>query len=81
MICLINQHSLTPFDQPITCTSTIVNHSTGAANSPGNIHFRIYDDVTDIASWTFKEKSVFATLLQRYYSVSFHLCHETTRYL
>ena len=31
-----------------------------------------------IASWTFKEKSVFATLLRRYYFGSFLLCHETT---
>ena len=34
-----------------------------------------------IASWTFKEKSVFSTLLRRYYLGSFHLSHETTRCL
>ena len=34
-----------------------------------------------IASRTFKEKSVFATILRRYYFGSFYLYHETTRYL
>ena len=34
-----------------------------------------------IASWTFKEKSVFATLLLRCYFGAFYLSHETTRYL
>ena len=34
-----------------------------------------------IASRTLKEKSVFATLLRRYYFGSFHLSNETTRYL
>ena len=34
-----------------------------------------------IASWTFKYKSVFVTLLRRYYFGSFHLCHDTKRYL
>ena len=34
-----------------------------------------------IASWTCKDKLVCVTLLGRYYFASFHLCHETRRYL
>ena len=30
--------------------------------------------------WAFKEKSVFTTLLRRYYFVSLYLYHTTTRY-
>ena len=34
-----------------------------------------------IASWTFKDKSAFVTLLRQFYSGSFYLWHETKRYL
>ena len=37
--------------------------------------------VVVVASRTFKEKSVFVTLLLRYCFGSFHFSHETTRYL
>ena len=59
---------------------------------PAEIYVSIFDSVNIpisgyiktsliIASGTFKEKSVFATLLRRYYFGSFHLSHETTRCL
>lgn len=50
-------------------------------NSPRDIHFFSSDYVTDNCILDLKEKSVFATLLCRYYFGSFHLSHKTTRYL
>ena len=50
------------------------------ATSPGDIHFWIYHHATDNVILDLRRKSVFATLLRRYYFGPFYLCHETTRY-